>query len=154
MSLPPTILLATGNAHKILEMRALLARLLPERIELVSLDRNVRLLGELDQVGAHSPQQRQGFYACSVAFAPILSSSAFALNRSSSTIAGFGTMPGYILPQASGSSAAGGFGYDPIFFSSDLGMCVAKAAAAKKNLESHRARALQRLIGLLLSSGD
>ena len=45
----------------------------------------------------------------------------------------------------------GGFGYDPVFFSDDLGMTFAQASMAGKNKVSHRGRALQKLKTYLLS---
>ena len=49
---------------------------------------------------------------------------------------------GSILHEARG---AGGFGYDPLFLSDDLGMTFAEAAEAEKNSVSHRGRALAAL---------
>ena len=49
---------------------------------------------------------------------------------------------GTILNEARGS---GGFGYDPLFLSVDLGMSFAEASEAQKNAVSHRGRALKRL---------
>lgn len=44
----------------------------------------------------------------------------------------------------------GGFGYDPLFFSEELGMTFAEADEAQKNAVSHRGRALRALKELLL----
>ena len=44
----------------------------------------------------------------------------------------------------------GGFGYDPLFFSADLGMTFAEAPPAAKHRVSHRGRALRALIEVLL----
>lgn len=35
-----------------------------------------------------------------------------------------------------------GFGYDPVFFSDELGMCMAESSSQQKNTISHRAKAL------------
>ena len=43
----------------------------------------------------------------------------------------------------------GGFGYDPLFLSSDLGITFAEAARAEKERESHRGRAFSKLISWL-----
>ena len=43
----------------------------------------------------------------------------------------------------------GGFGYDPLFYSDDLGMTFAEADPEAKNGVSHRARAIEKLIGVL-----
>lgn len=52
---------------------------------------------------------------------------------------GEGATEGHILDAPSGD---GGFGYDPLFFSDDLGKPFGQAAPAEKNRVSHRARAL------------
>lgn len=57
-----------------------------------------------------------------------------------------GETHGHILERESGT---GGFGYDPLFFSDDLGMTFAVAEAEAKNRVSHRGRALAELIRLL-----
>jgi XTP/dITP diphosphohydrolase len=44
---------------------------------------------------------------------------------------------------------SGGFGYDPIFELSDLGMTVAELPAAQKNQLSHRGKALRGLVAQL-----
>lgn len=44
----------------------------------------------------------------------------------------------------------GGFGYDPLFFSTELGMTFAEASPAAKHRVSHRGRAFRALIELLL----
>jgi XTP/dITP diphosphohydrolase len=44
----------------------------------------------------------------------------------------------------------GGFGYDPLFFSTDLGMSFGEAPAAAKHRVSHRGRAIRALIEVLL----
>ena len=45
---------------------------------------------------------------------------------------------------------AGGFGYDPLFRSDDLGVTFGEASAADKARVSHRGRAVNRLIEVLL----
>ena len=44
-----------------------------------------------------------------------------------------------------GAEGAGGFGYDPLFYSDDLGKSFGTAAPEEKNAVSHRARALAAL---------
>ncbi len=56
------------------------------------------------------------------------------------TLSAVGVTEGYILEEEKGS---GGFGYDPLFFSRDLGKCFGECAAEEKNSVSHRARALK-----------
>lgn len=53
---------------------------------------------------------------------------------------------GSILFEAEGN---GGFGYDPIFYSDDLGKSFGIATAEEKNAVSHRFRGLQKLQSLL-----
>ena len=53
---------------------------------------------------------------------------------------------GKILFEADGN---GGFGYDPIFYSDDLGKSFGVATAEEKNAVSHRFRGLQKLQQLL-----
>ena len=43
----------------------------------------------------------------------------------------------------------GGFGYDPLFFSKDLGMTFAEADPQAKNSVSHRGRAIAKLLEML-----
>ena len=43
----------------------------------------------------------------------------------------------------------GGFGYDPVFFDSELGKCAAEMTAGEKNARSHRGEAFRALAGLL-----
>jgi XTP/dITP diphosphohydrolase len=57
------------------------------------------------------------------------------------------TCEGRILAAPRGT---GGFGYDPLFFSTDLGTTFAAASLAAKQRVSHRGRALRALIEVLL----
>ncbi len=57
------------------------------------------------------------------------------------------TCEGRILTEPRGT---GGFGYDPLFHSSDLGMSFGEASAAAKHRVSHRGRAFRALIEVLL----
>jgi len=57
-----------------------------------------------------------------------------------------GRWEGEILHEPRG---AGGFGYDPLMFIPALGASVAELDAAIKNCHSHRARAMQQMLGLL-----
>lgn len=54
-----------------------------------------------------------------------------------------GEVAGEILAVPRG---AGGFGYDPYFFSPELGLTLAEASGAEKARVSHRGRALRRLV--------
>lgn len=53
-----------------------------------------------------------------------------------------GEARGYIIEEEKGFQ---GFGYDPLFFSSDLAKTFAEASSLEKNSVSHRGRALQEL---------
>lgn len=57
-----------------------------------------------------------------------------------------GRTTGVILDAPRG---AGGFGYDPLFLSDDLGQTFAEAALADKNRISHRGRALRAFLAAL-----
>jgi XTP/dITP diphosphohydrolase len=58
-----------------------------------------------------------------------------------------GEITGYISEEPSGK---GGFGYDPVFFASELGMTFAEAPLERKNEVSHRARAIRALHAIIL----
>ena len=59
-----------------------------------------------------------------------------------------GTCEGTILDAPRGT---GGFGYDPLFFSPELGMTFAEAGVGPKNFLSHRARAMRAIRAELVS---
>ena len=58
----------------------------------------------------------------------------------------YGRCEGEIIGEYRGT---GGFGYDPLFLSDDLGVTFAEADPEAKNGVSHRARAIQKLIEVL-----
>ena len=60
-----------------------------------------------------------------------------------------GVWSGRILHERRGD---GGFGYDPVFFDPDLGVCAAELDAQRKNRITHRGRALAALRAKLLAS--
>ncbi len=60
-----------------------------------------------------------------------------------------GTVEGEILPEPRGTE---GFGYDPIFFSPELGKGLGEVAMAEKRTVSHRGRAFTALRSYLLAS--
>ena len=43
-------------------------------------------------------------------------------------------------------SGGGGFGYDPVFYSDDIGKTFGEASEQEKNKVSHRARALAAIV--------
>lgn len=57
-----------------------------------------------------------------------------------------GICPGKILDKPLGD---GGFGYDPIFYSTEANICFGIASEEIKNKYSHRAKALEQLIAFL-----
>lgn len=57
-----------------------------------------------------------------------------------------GICPGKILDKPLGD---GGFGYDPIFYSTEANICFGIASEKIKNKYSHRAKALEQLIAFL-----
>lgn len=59
-----------------------------------------------------------------------------------------GSVEGVILEEERGT---GGFGYDPLFFSPELGKTFAEATPEQKNSVSHRSRALRAMLELLSS---
>ncbi len=59
------------------------------------------------------------------------------------TVSAEGAAEGRILTEPDGDN---GFGYDPLFYSTELGKTFAKATMAEKNSVSHRSRALQALL--------
>lgn len=56
---------------------------------------------------------------------------------------------GFITEEMAGE---GGFGYDPLFYSMDLGKTFGDSSSEEKNLVSHRARALEKLVEELRKS--
>ena len=61
-----------------------------------------------------------------------------------------GETHGRIIAEARGRE---GFGYDPYFFSSELGKTFGEAAAGEKQSVSHRGRAFRALVGALRERG-
>ena len=65
-----------------------------------------------------------------------------------------GSVEGIILGERRGTN---GFGYDPLFFSTEVGKTLGEASAAEKDAVSHRRRALEKalpsiLVGVLADS--
>lgn len=97
---------------------------------------NNRLL--LERLAGVAERERSARYRCVVAFLATPSSVPEIVEA---------TCDGFILTEPRGS---GGFGYDPLFFSTDLKMSFGEAAAAAKHRVSHRGRAFRALIEVLL----
>jgi len=76
-------------------------------------------------------ERRRARYRCVVAFQPRPDAPSYTFE---------GMCNGRILEQYRGT---GGFGYDPLFFSDDLGMSFGEASADAKHEVSHRGRAFR-----------
>ncbi|MDP7036123.1 MAG: XTP/dITP diphosphatase [Planctomycetota bacterium] len=98
---------------------------------------NNRLL--LENLGNLSEEKRSARFHCSM----VLTRPDGSIHASVS-----GTHEGVVLREARGSS---GFGYDPLFYSPELGKTFAEATPEEKNRLSHRSRALQSLSSQLSS---
>jgi XTP/dITP diphosphohydrolase len=91
---------------------------------------NTELLRRL--AGAPTPRRRAR-YRCVLAYLPTPAAAAEIIE---------GSCGGTILDQPRGD---GGFGYDPLFLSDDIGKTFAEATATEKNAVSHRGRAFRAL---------
>jgi XTP/dITP diphosphohydrolase len=92
----------------------------------------------LEQLAGIAEPQRGARYRCVVAFLATPSSVPEIVEA---------TCDGFILSEPRG---AGGFGYDPLFYSPELQMTFGEAAPAAKHRVSHRGRAFRALIEVLL----
>lgn len=92
----------------------------------------------LEQLAGVPEERRGARYRCVVAFLATPSSVPEIVEA---------TCDGFILTEPRGT---GGFGYDPLFFSSELHMSFGEAPAAAKHRISHRGRAFRALIEVLL----
>lgn len=99
-------------------------------------EENNRLL--LERLG--SVVDRRAHYVCVAAYVD----AARALTRR-------GAVHGRILEAARG---ANGFGYDPLFFSDELGRTFGEASREEKERVSHRGRAFRALLGALDAPGQ
>ena len=90
-----------------------------------------RTAGLLAEVEASTPVDRRARYVCVVALC----------RPGAEPLTARGECLGTIVEPA----GSGGFGYDPIFLSNDLGRRLAEVSAEEKDSVSHRARALRRL---------
>ncbi|HWC75619.1 MAG TPA: non-canonical purine NTP pyrophosphatase [Gemmatimonadales bacterium] len=92
----------------------------------------------LEQLAGVPQERRAARYRCVIAFLATPSSVPEIVEA---------TCEGFILTEPRGS---GGFGYDPLFYSTDLQMTFGEAPAAAKHRVSHRGRAFRALIEVLL----
>lgn len=90
------------------------------------------LLKNLQKAEESGDRDRTAHFSCAVALV-------FPDGRE---ITAEGRTYGYITKEELGTS---GFGYDPVFFSTELGKTFAQASEEEKNSVSHRARALRAL---------
>ncbi len=95
-----------------------------------------KLLGELDGV-----ENRTAKFVTNIAF----------IFPDGKEIITQGEVTGRILREARGEN---GFGYDPVFFSDELGKSFAEATLEEKNTVSHRSRALSALYDEIKEKGE
>ena len=90
-----------------------------------------RLLGLIAELERRSPEDRRVRYVAAVALA----------RPDSEPVLAHGSCDGVLVDPR----GAAGFGYDPAFLSTELGITFGEATATAKDSVSHRARALRRL---------
>jgi XTP/dITP diphosphohydrolase len=100
---------------------------------------NAKLLAALAGVPA---ERRTARFRASLALADVAGPLGAAVETAD------GICEGVVLAEARGT---GGFGYDPLFFSPELGMTFAEAGVGPKGDLSHRARAMRTLAPRLLA---
>ena len=100
---------------------------------------NAKLLAALHGV---SPERRTARFRAALAFADVRGPLA------ERTLTAEGACEGVILDAPRGT---GGFGYDPLFFSPELGQTFAEAGVGPKSDLSHRARAMRAMRPQLLA---
>ena len=94
-------------------------------------DRNVKLLETLKD-----EENRKAQYVAAIAY----------VTPDGTELTAEGTVEGEILREEHGT---GGFGYDPLFFCTEIGKCFGLATPDEKNAVSHRGRALKKLCEML-----
>lgn len=94
-------------------------------------DRNVKLLETLKD-----EENRKAQYVAAIAY----------VAPDGTEMTTEGTVDGEILREEHGT---GGFGYDPLFFCTEIGKCFGLATPDEKNAVSHRGRALKKLCEML-----
>ena len=99
--------------------------------EATDYDRNVRLLETLQ-----GEENRSAQYVASIAY----------ISADGEEIVTEGITVGEILTEEHGT---GGFGYDPLFWSTEIKKCFGEATPDEKNAVSHRGRALKKLSDIL-----
>ena len=94
-------------------------------------DRNVKLLETLE-----GEENRKAQYVAAIAY----------IAPDGKEITTEGTIEGEILTEEHGT---GGFGYDPLFWCTEIKKCFGLATPDEKNAVSHRGRALKKLCDIL-----
>lgn len=94
-------------------------------------DRNVKLLETLD-----GEENRKAQYVAAIAY----------ISTDGTEITTEGKIEGEILTEEHGT---GGFGYDPLFWCTEIKKCFGEATPDEKNAVSHRGRALKKLYEIL-----
>lgn len=95
-------------------------------------DRNVKLLEVMDGM-----ENRRAQYVAAIAY----------IGADGMEITTEGIIEGEILHEEHGK---GGFGYDPLFFCTEIQKCFGEATPDEKNAVSHRGRALKKLCEVLM----
>jgi non-canonical purine NTP pyrophosphatase (RdgB/HAM1 family) len=98
-----------------------------------SAERNAKLLRELRGIGG---RERAAYFVCVIALAGRGRAKAIVTAR----------VDGEILEAPRGDR---GFGYDPVFYMSELGKGFAEVSTDEKNEHSHRGRAFRKLLAFL-----
>ena len=94
-------------------------------------DRNVKLLETLE-----GEENRKAQYVAAIAY----------ISPDGTEITTEGIIEGEILTEEHGT---GGFGYDPLFWCTEIKKCFGEATPDEKNAVSHRGRALKKLCDIL-----
>ena len=102
-------------------------------------ENNAKLLRLMSRV---APERRTARFRCALALTPVLAGSDAAA-MAAATRDFDGVCEGRLLDQPSG---AGGFGYDPLFWSDELGATFAEVTREEKAAISHRGRAVRALL--------
>ncbi len=100
-------------------------------------DRVALVLKKMENV---PDENRTGRFVCAITF----------VSADGAEVTAEGSVEGFITRAVQGNN---GFGYDPIFYSPELGKTFAQAGADEKNAVSHRGRAL-RLLSEKLKKGE
>ena len=100
---------------------------------------NEKLLAELEARGAVDAARRTARFMCAMVYLD-----------GGTVIDAQGRVEGHIGTEFRGGN---GFGYDPLFVVEDTGMTAAELPPERKNVISHRGRALRRLVEKLREHG-